>query len=112
MSLQTFLTRVSVSTVTPNVLSISANDKSASLAEEEANDVAASYISYIGGPSSPIGAVSARVFVPATAATGQSAQLKLVLYGVGGALLGALIGFVVAVSRRCAPTGGCGCGTR
>ena len=51
MSIETFLTRVSVSEVTPNVLSISTQDKSASLAEEEANDVAASYISYIGGPT-------------------------------------------------------------
>jgi capsular polysaccharide biosynthesis protein len=100
MSLQTFLSRVSVSTVTPNVLSINAKDKSASLAEEEANDVAASYISYIGGSNSPVGvAVSARVFVPATTATGGSAQVQLLLYGGGGVLLGALIGFVVAVRR-------------
>jgi len=99
MSIQTFLTRVSVSAVTPNVLSISTQDSSASLAEAEANDVAASYISYIGGPDSPIGTVSARVFVPATAATGTSAQTQLLLYGGGGVLVGALIGFLVAVRR-------------
>jgi capsular polysaccharide biosynthesis protein len=99
MSLPTFLTKISVSTVTPNVLSISANDKSAGLAEEEANDVAASYISYIGGSNSPIGQVTARVFVPATTATGKSALLQLLLYGGGGVLAGALIGFLVAVRR-------------
>jgi capsular polysaccharide biosynthesis protein len=99
MSIQTFLTHVSVSTVTPNVLSISTKDKSAALAEDEANDVAASYISYIGGSDSPVGPVSARVFVPATAATGTSAQTQLLLYGGGGVLAGALIGFLVAVRR-------------
>jgi capsular polysaccharide biosynthesis protein len=99
MPLQTFLTKISVRTETPNVLSISANDKSAGLAEEEANDVAAAYISYIGGPNSPVGTITARVFVPATSATGESASLQLGLYGGGGALLGALIGFVVAVRR-------------
>jgi hypothetical protein len=46
-----------------------------------------------------VGTITARVFVPATSATGESASLQLGLYGGGGALLGALIGFVVAVRR-------------
>jgi capsular polysaccharide biosynthesis protein len=99
LSIQTFLTRVSVSEVTPNVLSISTKDSSASVAENEANDVAASYISYIGGPDSPVGPISARVFVPAAAATGTSAQTQMLEYGGGGVLVGALVGFLVAVRR-------------
>ena len=99
MSIQTFLTRVSVSEVTPNVLSISTEDKSASVAEDEANDVANSYISYIGGSASPVGPVYARMFVPATTATGTSARTQIVEYGGGGVLVGALIGFLVAVRR-------------
>ena len=61
--------------------------------------MAASYISYIGGANSPVGTVAARVFVPATNATGTSAQSQLLLYGGGGVLVGALIGFLVAVRR-------------
>lgn len=99
MSITTFVTRVSVSAVTPNVLSISTSDKSASVAEAEANDVAASYISYIGGPDSPVGPISARVFVPATAATGTSGSTQILLYGGGGVLVGALAGFLLAVRR-------------
>lgn len=99
MSLETFLSRVIVSTVTPNVLSISTMDKSASVAVNEANDVAAIYINYVGGSTSPVGPVSARVFVPASTATGTSVQTQTLFYGGIGALVGALIGFLLAIWR-------------
>jgi capsular polysaccharide biosynthesis protein len=98
-SLEAFIAQVSVAVVTPNVLSISINGKSADLAEREANAIAASYIAYIGGSASPVGHISARVFVPATTATGKSAQVQIVTDGAVGALAGALIGFLVAVRR-------------
>ena len=110
MSLQTFLTRISVSTVTPNVLSISANDKSASLAEEEANDVAAA-ISAISGDPTARWEPSPRAcsFPPPPRPVSQRAPAGL--YGGGGALLGALSDSWWP-SGAVAPTGGCGCGTR
>lgn len=99
MSLEAFVAKVTVSDVTPNVLSISAKDKTASAAENEANDAAASYISYIAGSSSPLGPVFARVLVPATTATGTSVGIQLLMYGGIGVLAGGLIGFLAAVGR-------------
>jgi capsular polysaccharide biosynthesis protein len=100
-SLNTFTSEISVAQVTVNVASIGASDSTAAAAEADANAVASSFITYIGGSNSPVGvAVVARVLVRATTATGTSAVSQELMYGGIGALAGALIGFLLAVRRR------------
>jgi capsular polysaccharide biosynthesis protein len=100
-SLNTFTSEISVAQVTVNVVSIGASDSTAAAAEADANAVASSFITYIGGSNSPVGvAVVARVLVRATTATGTSAVSQELMYGGIGALAGALIGFLLAVRRR------------
>lgn len=100
MSLGAFADKVTVSATTPNVLSVTATDQSAGTAAKEANAVADAYISYVGGPDSPLGSeIIARVLVPATSATGTSLGTQLVEDAGAGLLAGALIGYLLAISR-------------
>jgi capsular polysaccharide biosynthesis protein len=98
-SLETLQKKISVTDLTPNAIQVSAVDKTAALAEKDANAVAASYISYTGSSKSPVGAVVAHVLVSATMATGTSPTVSDVTDGGIGALAGALIGFLVALAR-------------
>jgi capsular polysaccharide biosynthesis protein len=99
--LQTLRNDVQVKSPTPNILSISASGTNASQAEARANAVANSYVAYITSRHSLFGPVSAHVLNPATSATGQTLVLR-VAYGLGGAVLGALLGVFAAfaISRR------------
>lgn len=88
--------------VTPNIISISAQGKTAAQAESTANAVAASYISYVGAKNSAIAVkVPARFLQQATSATGTSLSNRLLVSGGLGALAGALIGSigVLALNR-------------
>ena len=94
MSLETLHGRVQVSSLTPDILAIGAQGTTAAQAEDIANAVADSYISYVSSPGSP----DARVLEPATSATGTPLPKRLLVNGGLGALLGALAGAIVALA--------------
>jgi hypothetical protein len=98
VSLSTFRSRVQVTSLTSGVVEISAHGATAAQAEETANDVADSYISYVGAPSSPGGLVSGHILQRATTATAVGLGKRVTVYGGLAALLGALLGAVAAVS--------------
>lgn len=102
-SLQALRDKVDVQSSTTNIIAISAKDKTAAQAKGIANAVAQSYVNYVGQPGNlPDGQILARVFEPATTATGTKPTSRLVVMGLLGAMLGAGIGAVgvLAVSRR------------
>jgi capsular polysaccharide biosynthesis protein len=94
---ETLQHKVSATNVTPNAIAFTAKDKTAALAEKEANAVAASYTSYVGSANSPSGRETVHVLVSATTAAGTSAAEDALLYGGIGVLAGLLIGFILAV---------------
>ncbi len=99
MSLDTLRSRVHVSSLTGNILSISAQGRTAAQAQRTTNAVANSYISYVGSPISAIGRVQARLVASATDATGSSALAHLVTFALIGALAGAVVGALAALAR-------------
>ena len=90
---------ITATDATGNVISVNATDKTASEAEDDANAVAASFLSFIGSANSPVGAVAGRVFVPASTATSGGAVKQFILYGPIGLVAGLLIGFIVALRK-------------
>ncbi len=102
MSLGTLESRVQVTSLAGSIISISANGKTAAEAEATANAVANSYVAYVSAPSSPGGQVSAKILESATNATGSKLPERIAIFGLLGALAGALVGFVIslAISRN------------
>jgi capsular polysaccharide biosynthesis protein len=103
MSLQTLRSRIQVASVaSSDILSISAQDKTAAQAEGIANAVANSYVAVVNSRDAPGGQVQARIVEPATTATGPSLSSRLPITGGLGLLLGALVGTVIvlAFNRR------------
>ena len=98
VSLATLRKRVQAKSLTPNVLSISAQGGTAAQAVETANAVADSYVAYVGSPGSPDGQVMARVLEPATDATGTPLPVQLLITGGVGVLLGLLVGAIIALA--------------
>jgi capsular polysaccharide biosynthesis protein len=99
MSLPTLRSRLRVtSVVSSDILSISAEGKTAAQAEGTANAVANSYVAYANSRTIPRGQVEARVLEPATSAAGPSLSSRLLLTGFLGALLGALVGAVAVLA--------------
>jgi len=90
---------ITATDATGNVISVNATDKTAAEAEDDANAVAASFLSFIGSANSPVGAVAGRVFVPASTATSGGAVKQFILYGPIGLVAGLLIGFIVALRK-------------
>jgi capsular polysaccharide biosynthesis protein len=106
MSLQTLRNRLQVtSVVNSDVLSISAEGKTATQAEATANAIANSYVAIISSRNAPGGQVQVRVLEPAAIATGPPLLSRLPVDAGLGALLGALVGAiaVLAFSRRQQP---------
>lgn len=99
-SLSALRSEVQVKSLTSTILSFTGKAKTAAQAEAAANDVAQSYINYVGSSSSPVGHVSGRVLDPATSATGTAPLVHLLSAGLIGALAGALIGVIVALAIR------------
>lgn len=91
MSVQELRGQVQVSSVTTNVLSITAHGKTATEAKTAANAVANSYVAYVSAPGSPGGRISAKVLQTAASASGVPLPVNLAI----NALVGALIGFVL-----------------
>jgi hypothetical protein len=101
MSLPTMRSRVHVKSLTPNLLSISGQGKTAAQAEGIANAVAASYVAYVRTANSAAGTVQAQRVGAATKPAGGSLLFHLLIAGGIGAVLGALIGaiFALAIGR-------------
>jgi len=91
---------VQVKSVTSTVLSFAARAPTAALAEATANAVAASYLAYVGSSTSPVGHVAGRVLAPAVTATGTSPVAHLLSAGLIGAIVGTLVGIIVALATH------------
>lgn len=89
-----------VKTVTPTILSISTQGKTAAKAERAADAIAKSYVAYDNAPSRPGPPVQARVLQPALNATAPSTFKSFLAKGVLGALIGLLIGAIVVLAIR------------
>lgn len=100
ISLDTLRGRIQVTSVASNVISISAQGKTAGQADDAANAVAGSYIDYLGSGSTPGPPVQARVLEPATDATGKSLPSRLLVTGGLGALAGLLVGIIIVLAIR------------
>ena len=98
MSFEQLRARVTIGSVTANIISVSAQAKVAADAETTANAVADSFIKSVDAKSSPIGNQSATMLQPAASASGTSPVESLIVTGFIGGLVGALIGFVVALA--------------
>jgi hypothetical protein len=98
MSITELSRSVQATSLTTSVITITANASTGSQAESIANAVAQSYVSYVSGSSSPVGQIQARLFQPATTATGHSLALQVAVEGLLGGLIGALIGSTVALA--------------
>ncbi len=92
MSLSQLRRNVVVGSPATDIISVTANGKSAGDAEATANAVANSYVAYVSSSTSPVGHVSARGLAPAITATGSSPVERMVTYALLGALAGLIIG--------------------
>jgi capsular polysaccharide biosynthesis protein len=101
VSLQTLHSRVQPKSLTAYLIQISAEGNSAAQAEMTANAVANSYVQYVGSDQNVI-SVGAKIFQPASTASGTPLVLALIIDALVGAVLGALVGAIVALgtSRR------------
>jgi capsular polysaccharide biosynthesis protein len=99
MSLQALRSRVQITSVaSSDILSISAEGKTAAQAEHTANAIANSYVAIINSRNAPGGQVQARVLEPANSATAPSLSSRLLMTGGLGALLGALVGAIAVLA--------------
>lgn len=96
---------VQAKSLTPSILSISAQGTTAVQADRTANAVTASYVEYVSSPGGFGHPVMARILQPSVDATGTPLSHRLLVSGGLGALLGALIGAICAqaFSRRPRP---------
>jgi capsular polysaccharide biosynthesis protein len=100
-SLNGLRSAVETGSQTPYIISISVTEKAAADAAATANVVAESYIKYIGSPHGPGGQVLAQLIQPATSAAGSGGLKRLIpyaIYGLIGAILGALFGAIAALA--------------
>lgn len=98
MSLQTLRDRTRAGNLTDAILSISASGTTAVEAETTANAVASSYVSFVTSKHSPVRHVPAKILQAATTATGFKRPEQMVLYGLLGALGGAIAGYIAALA--------------
>jgi capsular polysaccharide biosynthesis protein len=92
MSLSKLRLNVVIGSPATDIISVTANGKSAADAEATANAVANSYVSYVSSSASPVGHVSAKELAPAITATGSSPVERMVIYALLGAVAGLIIG--------------------
>jgi capsular polysaccharide biosynthesis protein len=102
VSRQTLHNELVVKSLTSDILSISAQGRTAAQAEDTANAVARGFVEYVRSPQSLSGATGALVLNPASTATGRTQAASIAIFGVIGILLGAVLGVigVLAVARR------------
>ena len=95
--LQTLHDRVQAAKVSSQIISISATGTTAAQAEDTANTVAHSYLSYVSSAADPIVRVPARMLQPATTATQTPAAVRFLTGGLLGAVVGLLAGAIIAL---------------
>jgi uncharacterized protein involved in exopolysaccharide biosynthesis len=95
--LPTLRHRTQAKSVAADILSVTAQGKTAAEAEGAANAVADSYVAYVSNRKSAAATVQARVLEPAMSTTSRSLVGNLLLMGGIGALVGLLIGAIVAL---------------
>jgi capsular polysaccharide biosynthesis protein len=98
VTLQTLSNDVKVSSETSSIIQVTASSKNGELAEKIANGVANSYLAYVGGATSPVGHVRAKILQGATAAAGTTLVKQALVYALIGLAAGALIGFIIALA--------------
>ena len=98
MSLNELRSEVHAGSPTGYIISISAQGKVAAEAVATANAVAHSYVDYISSAGNAVGHVPAQLLEQATTATGSARISRLVVYGLVGAVFGALIGVIVLLA--------------
>ena len=91
--------RVTSASLSSNLVAISAKAHTATEAEDIANAVAASYVTYISSPSLPGGQVLGKMLENAPTPTGTSRPVHLITFGLLGGLLGLVIGAIIALAR-------------
>jgi len=101
-SVQGLRSRIQVTKMTTDVISITAEGGTDPEAEGAANAVADSYVAYIGSANSPVGRIPAQVLVAATTAHAPSVLLRSVAPQLAGLMLGTAIGVigVLAIGRK------------
>jgi hypothetical protein len=100
MSLQALKNNIQVSNPAGAIISISASGKTAAQAEDTANAVANSYVSYLTSSKNPVGYVSANVLEYATTASGTKLPEAIGIYGLLGLLGGVIVGLIVALAIK------------
>lgn len=95
--LTTMRKQVQVGNLTPNIISISAKATTADQAQDMANAVANSYLTYISQPNSPGGRMFGKMVQSATTATGSALPVRLGTLGGLGLVAGLLIGILIAL---------------
>jgi len=97
-SLQALQSSVQAKSLSPTIISISAQGRTATQAEHTANAVANSYVGYLSSAKRPGLQTQAWVFQPAVNATGTPLRHRLAVYGLLGTVLGALIGTIAVLA--------------
>jgi hypothetical protein len=97
LSLTVMERRVTVSSLTPNVLAITGHARTPSTAEALANAVAGSYLAYIKAHHASSGVVGGQVVEPAATATGSLGRTRAEYAGLG-LLIGLLVGMLIALA--------------
>ncbi len=100
VSLATLRREVSATSVTTEIVQITAQGKTAAQAEDIANAVANSYVSFLSSPTAPGGKVFGHLLDAASTAARTPLSTRLPLYGGLGALLCGLIGSIIALSTE------------
>lgn len=90
--------RVSVASVTTSVLEITGLGKTARQAQDIADAVAHSYVTFVRSPGNPGGKISAQVLESATPAIGPTLTARAAETGGLGALGGAVIGIIIVAA--------------
>jgi capsular polysaccharide biosynthesis protein len=88
---------IQVGSPATDIISVNAKGENAADAEATANAVVSSYIAYVSTANSPVGHVSARQLQLAITASGPSRAERTAVFALLGALVGALIAFVVVL---------------
>jgi capsular polysaccharide biosynthesis protein len=99
-SLQALQSTVQARSLSPTIISISAQGKSVTQAVGTANAVANSYVHWLSSTKNPGLRMQAHVIQYAVNATGTPRRQRLAVYGLLGAVLGALIGIIVVLAIR------------
>lgn len=98
MSLNQLRHRIDAGSPAPDIISITAQGKTAADAEATANAVADSYIALVHSSKSPVGHVLAQSLESATTASGPARNERIAIFALIGALAGTLIGGIVVLA--------------